>query len=416
MDWKNLQTHYRSLLNLFLFCTALVIPLLIFMDPLSSWLSMLYSYGDTNTPIFFFFTLLNFPLFYTILTRQPNTLVANRVYIFLFFLLSGLLFYVNPMYVFDTPYTLSLVSGSTAVLFVILKYFTYGVLQHIFLIFSIIVLGVCGENIWAYYPAYTAYYMIAYTIGYLWNMFNGDIKETMSGLFAAITAIPAFLWSLVGMARKGSNAQVANPAPKIPFMERYGILILEIVLIALFFFARTWVQHAYGGKLVVHKPLPLNKLVSYKVPDDEQYEYTLTFWLYLDAMSPGFSPAASEFTNVVLYGGNVLVAYNGALNTLRIIMKNDEKKHTYDIKNVSLQKWNQIGLMYSNGTFDIFMNGELQKSVVAIPQPSNHEVLVGFEKGVHGELCTMMFYNQLLTMNQLRRLYTQFKDKTPPTV
>ena len=253
-------------------------------------------------------------------------------------------------------------------------------------------------------------------------MFTIDLSAIYTGLLAILMAIPTLLSWLMGMVWRivfapfRRNAPSGTPGTSTNTPVPYSLVFVIIASFVLYFYVRTWTKHAYGGELLVHKPHDLDKLASYKVPDLNQYNYTLTFWLYLDSVSPGFSQSASEFTDVVLYGGNVLIAYNAALNTLRVILKNGDRKHKYDIVNVPLQSWNQVGLLYSNGTFDIFMNGELQKSLVAVPQPSDHEVLVGFEKGVQGQLCTMMFYNKVLTMNQLERLYTQFKDKNPPTV
>ena len=413
MHWSNLQTHYKSIVSLILICSIPLVPILVFMSPLSSWMSSL-STGNTDTPIFLLFTLLNFPLFYTALTRQSNPPLVNRIYLFLYFLLSAIVFYTNPLNVFDTPFTFYFMGGLTATLFVILKYLIEGVLQHILMVILIIALGVCGENVWSQSPDHITYYMIAYTLGYLWNMFTTDLTTLFLNLLGMILTIPALLikWFRGNRASTPSVPSVAVKSNPIP----YAVILVEIALIVLYFYVRTWAKRINGGKIIVHNPIDLDKITSYKVPDRAQYNYTLTFWLYLDSVSPGFSQSASEFTDVVLYGDNVLIAYNAALNTLRVIMKNGERKQSYDILHVPLQKWNQVGLLYSNGTFDIFMNGELQKSIVAVPQPSNHEVLVGFERGVQGQLCTLMFYDKVLTMDQLSRLYTQFKDKNPPTV
>ena len=168
--------------------------------------------------------------------------------------------------------------------------------------------------------------------------------------------------------------------------------------------------------MIVHNPRSLNVMASYPVAEQYQYNYTVSFWVNFEAISPGFSQSANEFTAVLLYGDNVLVAYNSSLNTMRTIMKNKHKKDIYDIHDIPLQKWNHVVLSYANGTLDLFMNGELQKSRVAVPQSSSHEVIVGSEQGVQGELCTLMFYNKVLTMNQIQALYTEFKDKNPPTV
>jgi hypothetical protein len=237
--------------------------------------------------------------------------------------------------------------------------------------------------------------MLFYLMGYLWNVITLN-PAVFQMIKAKIMSIGSLLYQ---------HSPGYSPA-----------LVLAFAFIGLYFFVRTLTKQYYGGELIVHNPRKLDKMASYPVSDQYQYNYTVSFWVYFEAISPGFSQSANEFTDVVLYGDNVLVAYNSTLNTLRTIMKNQDKKDMYDIHDIPLQKWNHVVLSYANGTLDLFMNGELQKSRVAVPQMSSHEVIVGSERGVQGELCTLMFYNKVLTMNQIQALYTEFKDKNPPTI
>jgi uncharacterized membrane protein len=333
---------------------------------------------------------------------------------------------MNPFYVLSTQYNLITVTGVTAGLFVALKYLTHGLFKEIILIGILLALGVCSETMWSY-SSYTNYYMMFYMLGYSWNLFPSSKFMTLilAGLLFLNIAIPGLMYLYRSFTVSGLSISGWFPVLVLLLMcwqltqvqtPVYSVLILEMIAIVLYFYVRTWMKQSNGGSLIVHNPCELNKTTSYKITDQNQYTYTVTFWFKLDATSPGFSSSANEYTDMVLYGDNVLVAYNSSINTVRIILKNTDKKYIYDISNVPLQKWNQIALLYANGTFDIFMNGELQKSVVAVPKPSNHEVLVGAEQGIRGKLCTLMFYNKVLTMDQLQGLYTQFKDKNPPTV
>lgn len=449
MNWMNLQTHYRSILSLFLFCAAIILPILILMNPLSHQLMSLTDMeGTTDTPMFVLLTLLNLPLLLSKL--NPSDLVG-RIYLFLFIILSLGVFVMNPSNVLSTHYKLIPMVGITAMIFFILKYLTHGIFKEILAVFLLLALGVCGESVWSYSPSYKYYYLVFYAVGYIWTMAHsmpelwGGIMEVVSVMFNPIVDSPFKILIVLMIAiivltlfRKRIDPGITIPtriyvifvlmiagiglwqfmllrsASSQPGL--YTILLIEIIVIVLLVYMRTWMKESNGGDLIVHEPLDLNKNHAYKVADHYQYNYTVTFWLYFDAMSPGYSASASGYTDVVLYGDNLLVAYNSSINTLQIIIKNHHKKHAYNIVNVPLQKWNQIALLYANGTFDIFMNGELQKSRIVVPQPSNHEIVVGAENGVRGKLCTMMFYDKVLTMDQLRRLYTEFKDKNPPTV
>ncbi len=341
-------------------------------------------------------SLLNLPLFFTVLFRQANTRLINQTYTVLFILLSILLLMVNPMDILTTAYSLPAVVAVTAGAFFLLKY-GVGFLKQPVVVVLVILLGICGETIWSNHSTYTLYYFLFYLIGYLWNVIVIDIDRNI---------VRRVEMNLYDTAR---SLYAQSPSFSM-------VLFLEILLIVVLLYGRTWIKMYYGGDLVVHNPVALNTLSSYTVSNPYQYTYTLSFWVYLDATSPGFSTSSNEFTDVVLYGGNVLIAYNSSINTIRTVMKNESRKTVHDMKNVPLQKWNHVVLSYANGTLDLFLNGELQKSTLAIPQMSTQEVQVGAEQGVQGKLCTLIFYNKVLTIQEIRALYTQFKDKNPPTI
>lgn len=403
MYLNNIQTHYRSILSLFLLCTALILPIIIFITPISSWLSSFDNIDAIDQPtrakggtFYTLLSILNLPLFFRLLFRQANTRFVNQLYTGLFLLLSILLIVVNPMDVLTTSYTFSTLIGITAAVFFALKYLSNGMFKQLFLVFLIMTLGICGETVWTNQTGiYTMYYMWFYLIGYLWNVIVPDPE-----LFKRVKS-KAYDIAI--------RAYTHSPGFSMMF-------VIEILLIVFILYGRTWVKQYYGGDLIVHNPCNLNQLSSYPVSNTYQYSYTLSYWIYLEATSPGFSKSSNEYTDVVLYGDNVLFAYNSSLNTLRTVMKNESKKTVYDMHDIPLQKWNHVVLSYANGTLDLFLNGELKKSTVAVPQTSSQEIIVGSEGGVSGQLCTFMFHDKVLTMDEIQALYTQFKDKNPPTV
>lgn len=403
MYLNNIQTHYRSILSLFLLCTALILPILIFITPISSWLSRFDNIDATAQPtrakggtFYTLLSILNLPLFFQLLFRQGNTRFVNQLYTGLFVLLSILLIVVNPMDVLTTSYTLSTLIGITAAVFFALKYLSNGMFKQLFLVFLIMTLGICGETVWANQTVtYTIYYMWFYLLGYLWNVIvlDPELFKRVKTKASEITI----------------RAHTHSPGFSMMFL-------IEILLIVFILYGRTWLKQYYGGDLIVHNPCNLNQMSSYTITNTYQYSYTLSYWIYLEATSPGFSKSSNEYTDVVLYGDNVLFAYNSSLNTLRTEMKNKSKKTEYDMHDIPLQKWNHVVLSYANGTLDLFLNGELQKSTVAVPQTSSQEIIVGSEGGVSGQLCTFMFHDKVLTIDEIQALYTQFKDKNPPTV
>jgi hypothetical protein len=192
-----------------------------------------------------------------------------------------------------------------------------------------------------------------------------------------------------------------------------GILIFEIIFILLFFYIRSLSSFYYGGESMVNDPISLSKTKTFTIPYN--YHYAISCWMYMNATSPGHSQSSTEYTDVLLYGG-LLMAYNSSQNKLRVLMKNSNSKIIYDVKHVPLQTWNHFVLSYSNGTFDLFMNGVLLKTGVIIPDSTSNELVIGCETGVSGELCNLLFFNTNISIEKINELYSQFKTKNPPII
>jgi hypothetical protein len=193
------------------------------------------------------------------------------------------------------------------------------------------------------------------------------------------------------------------------------IVIIAMVCLVIFFYMRSISKRYYGGTLVVHEPITLSKAASFQINQVYNYEYTISCWMYMNATSAGYSQSSNEYTDVLLFGQELLMAYNSALNKLRIIMKSKHKKTIYEVKQLPLQKWNHFVVSYSNGMFDLFMNGELVKTSSIVPYSETHDLIVGFENGVSGKLCNLLYFNNVISIEKINDLYTQFKEKNPPT-
>ena len=242
--------------------------------------------------------------------------------------------------------------------------------------------------------------------------------------------------------------------------QTYVILLIEIILIIWWALApKTYsaIQATPTGKSMVKDPVPLNTqllLVMNNTP--LSYNYAISTWIYLHAQPPNENPEANEFVNVIDYGGKPAVSYNSARNTLRISMKQppgamkaeglDALLETVqgrdnpmirtdravdimvaEIPNMPLQKWNHFVFYYNNGTFDIFMNGELYKSVRAMVAKTDAPLVIGASNGNSGQLCNTVFFKgnyrvtnayfqngEAITIDKVRALYQNFKSKNPP--
>jgi hypothetical protein len=219
------------------------------------------------------------------------------------------------------------------------------------------------------------------------------------------------------------------------------ILLIIVILLYISYFAfypyLIYDQQTQNGLLLVNNPISIrNKttLASYQTlhgSEDFDYQYGLSFWLYLDSENPSVNLASNKYTSVIHYGDKFHLEYNVRLNTMRlIVLKNgiqttDKVNKSYDelydvifeMKDILLQKWNNIIINYNGGTLDIFYNGSLVKSKIEVVPFMEYDTLdLGSDKGIFGRVCNVNYFKQTLISSQIYNLYNSVKDKTPPIV
>jgi len=191
-----------------------------------------------------------------------------------------------------------------------------------------------------------------------------------------------------------------------------------------------------GGKQLLNNPVyTYNKytLANYTQlngNDNPNYQYAISFWLFLDAAAPNMNDSYDKNTSILNYGEKPNVLYNGKTNTLIItIYQKGLEKHTnkfidfdennnrilYKNSNMLLQKWNNIIINYNGGILDIFLNGELVKSdMEVIPYFTLDNLTIGETNGIKGGICNVVYFNKYLTATNIHFLYNSLKNKNPP--
>ena len=210
-----------------------------------------------------------------------------------------------------------------------------------------------------------------------------------------------------------------------------------------------------GGKILLSKPSNLNEqntLATYEelngpVPEKEpteydggesrtfNYNYGLSFWIYIDSSAPNTNSSYSKYTSILNYGGKPNILYKASSNTLVItfddkpIIDNDQdidninetndygRRIVYKKENFALQRWNHFVINYSGRYLDVFLNGELVKSnIKVVPHMKLDSLVSGSENGIYGGLCNIVYYNKPLTITKINSIYSMLKDKTPPVL
>ena len=225
--------------------------------------------------------------------------------------------------------------------------------------------------------------------------------------------------------------------------------IFTIILI-LFYFLYFYLRNLFllqGGKLIINNPVSTSSfksLASYNTLNSETsnddsftYQYGISFWLFIDSLPPNTNESYTKYTSVLNYGNKPNILYNAKKNTLLITMDNGKPKNSFgsidisnndlekDSENTSIiiykkhnylmQKWNQFVINFNGGTLDIFLNGELVKSVNGIvPYMSLDSLEVGSVNGIQGGICNLLYFKRPLTIGNIYYLYQSVKDKKIP--
>ena len=319
-----------------------------------------------------------------------------------------------------------------------------GIVSFILNLFIVVaVLGLVFKLITggAYYKKSPFFRLIVNTLLYIPCILVGVIDSLLSVLGFTGDAGKAGisgLWS-------GLTSAVEN-TKNTPYT--YVVLFFIIIFLYIaYFFIGPQVQtnlSKQGGVTLVNNPVSTtseNTIGTYDALNgtDENnlydYKYAISFWVFIDAISPNASSSLNKFTSLLNYVNKPNVLYNASENKLRITLANDGEpavgsasrltnpQHldadgniiVYEMSDVLLQKWNNIIINYSNGTLDIFYNGKLVKSVnEAVPKMSKDVLTIGANNGVNGAICNVTYFNTSVNSSQVYYLYNTVKDKTPP--
>jgi hypothetical protein len=278
----------------------------------------------------------------------------------------------------------------------------------------------------------------------------------MQLIINCIFYIPCLLVSLIdnivkitgiGAPSVDANGKVKETTFTKPTTTDYILLVIAILLnVGYFVYPYVAVNFAkQGGNLLINNPIYTNNqqvlgnyatLNSNSTPDFNEtynngglpfnYNFAISFWVFIDAASPSTSNAYTKYTSLLSYGNKPNVLYRGMDNTLMITMQSNKpvpeslmdengNRIIYVYKNVLLQKWNNIIINYNGGTLDIFLNGELVKSAIeVVPFMSYDPLTVGSPNGIRGGICSVNFFNKTLNIQQIYYLYNFLKDYTPP--
>jgi len=256
-------------------------------------------------------------------------------------------------------------------------------------------------------------------------------------LYRILIFIPCIFTDLLNVFMKISISEPDNATkPSL-------IIIATITLIVLFYIGYNKLFkkiNLQGGNQIINEPIRTNTLQTLagynelNGTDNFNYQYGISFWVFIDSASPNTGPAYVKYSSLLNYGGKPNVLYNANKHTLIITMGTENKsipqinnqennnnedyeldRIIYKNENMLLQKWNNFVINYSGGTLDIFLNGELVKSIIeVVPYMSLDTLTVGENAGINSSICNVVYFKTPLNKTNMYYLYNMIKDKSPP--
>jgi len=159
------------------------------------------------------------------------------------------------------------------------------------------------------------------------------------------------------------------------------------------------------------------------------YNYGISLWFNMDAISPSAGAAYNEDTTIFKYGDKMVVKYNPSINTLTVDAQtlkstnsgstnDDERNDTttvYTNDKVMLQKWNHLVINYSSGHVDVFLNGKLDGAQIQVlPFMQKDSLVIGQNNGISGRVTGLIYFKHPMTAMSIKYMYEKFKTETPP--
>jgi hypothetical protein len=271
---------------------------------------------------------------------------------------------------------------------------------------------------------------------------NSKKDSFFSLIFNLILYIPCVLSGIFDSGVKKFNNVKTASGDNSDVLSSIILLVCTIIVLAVVFIIYYKMPSVVslftlqGGKLLVNKPVDTNvlyTLASYEELNGAnkfEYQYGLSFWVFLDSNSPSTNSSSNEFVSLLNYGNKPNILYRASTNTLMITMEQKgvtKKKNKlidfdengnriiYKQNNLLLQKWNNIIINYAGGTLDIFFNNELVKSAIeVVPYMTLDNLTIGTNDGINGGICNVVYFKSPLTTTKMYILYNMVKDKTPP--
>lgn len=239
-------------------------------------------------------------------------------------------------------------------------------------------------------------------------------------IHAVVSTLPCIIINLASLFREIVLKEYSNNNNKNWWIIIGLIIFLLIMKLIIPFLYKTSIKKTLPDKnILIKEPISLNNYKSlgrFLSKNQEKnnmhekgyinYNYALSFWLWIFPESPSTSAAYNKATSILNLSDIIKIEFNN--NQIEFWAtttdsKNREKLiNVYTMNDFKFQKWNNIIINYYGGTLDIFINRKLLSSTPNIvPLKDNLAATTGSTNGIYGGIKNAVYYKDTLTQEQI---------------
>lgn len=230
-----------------------------------------------------------------------------------------------------------------------------------------------------------------------------------------------------------------------------ALFIIETIIILAYLYMPRFVKSANNSVVLLDKPVFLTRSQAIGRADQLfigvndknnpgkdmeliRQNYSLSMWFYVN-QHPSSNAAYSKETDIFRYGfpnskyGHPRVSYFNNITDANKIDKfivYPSETANGVMLNIPTQSWNQLVINYNGNSIDLFVNGNLEKTITLssseLPKYNTGDIIEVGEGdntdlggGLHGAICNVVFHKTPLTAFKIAGEYNLNRYKNPPT-
>tara|TARA_B100001758_G_C18180126_1_gene489025 strand:- start:120 stop:569 length:450 start_codon:yes stop_codon:yes gene_type:complete len=112
------------------------------------------------------------------------------------------------------------------------------------------------------------------------------------------------------------------------------------------------------------------------------------------------------------------IEYKYPYSVLKFVLGSDEgSQKEFAFPYLKMQKWNNVVVNFIDGTYDLFVNGEMVNSFQGgMEELKFNDINIGEDNGISGGIANIVYYKNYLTKDKIINNYNLLKNKSPPII